>query len=178
MGKVEKVDRKESEEYHGTRPRGSQLGAWASPQSRVVGEGEVGRLVKEVEERFEGEEKVGCPEYWGGWRLIPLYVLSSSSFSFGSTWSISIPSCLCDSDWSCLTAFFPPLAYLVILDVIKYTVTSQPRRLLYDDADTRSEVEFWCGQPSRLHDRFRYTRAEPAKGEEWSTEWKIDRLAP
>jgi len=39
-------------------------------------------------------------------------------------------------------------------------------------ADVSSEVEFWSGQPSRLHDRFRYTR--PQEG----GEWKIDRLAP
>ena len=37
-----------------------------------------------------------------------------------------------------------------------------------------SEIEFWAGQPSRLHDRFRYTR--PKEGE--SKEWKITRLAP
>lgn len=37
-----------------------------------------------------------------------------------------------------------------------------------------SEVEFWCGQPSRLHDRFKYTRDKAEEG----GEWKIERLAP
>lgn len=71
VGKVEKVDRKESEEYFGTRPRGSQVGAWASPQSRSVGDGELEERVKEVEKRFEGGD-VECPEHWGGWRIVPL----------------------------------------------------------------------------------------------------------
>lgn len=37
-----------------------------------------------------------------------------------------------------------------------------------------SEVEFWCGQPSRLHDRYKYTRDKAQEG----GEWKIERLAP
>jgi pyridoxamine 5'-phosphate oxidase len=49
VGKVEKIDRKESIEYFNTRPRGSQIGAWASPQSKNVGEGELEDRVKDVE---------------------------------------------------------------------------------------------------------------------------------
>lgn len=71
VGKVEKVKREESEEYFATRPRGSQLGAWASPQSRNVGEGELEQRVKDVEKKFEGGA-VECPEHWGGWRIVPL----------------------------------------------------------------------------------------------------------
>jgi pyridoxamine 5'-phosphate oxidase len=71
VGKVEKIDRKESLEYFSTRPRGSQIGAWASPQSKGVGEGELEERVKEVERRFEGKD-VECPEHWGGWRVVPL----------------------------------------------------------------------------------------------------------
>ncbi|EIW66182.1 hypothetical protein TREMEDRAFT_70272 [Tremella mesenterica DSM 1558] len=104
VGKVEKVNRKESEDYFKTRPRGSQLGAWASPQSCVVEEGEMERRVDEIKKKFEDGEIV-CPDGWGGWRVVPF------------------------------------------------------------------EVEFWSGRPSRLHDRFRYTRDEGG-------EWKIDRLAP
>ncbi|RXK41863.1 pyridoxamine 5'-phosphate oxidase [Tremella mesenterica] len=104
VGKVEKVNRKESEDYFKTRPRGSQLGAWASPQSCVVEEGEMERRVDEIKKKFEDGEIV-CPDGWGGWRVVPF------------------------------------------------------------------EVEFWSGRPSRLHDRFRYTREEGG-------EWKIDRLAP
>ncbi|WWC59871.1 pyridoxamine 5'-phosphate oxidase [Kwoniella dejecticola CBS 10117] len=106
VGKVEKVSRKESEEYFASRPRGSQIGAWSSPQSKVVKEGEVQEIVDRKQEEL-GEGKVECPDFWGGWRVIPF------------------------------------------------------------------EVEFWSGQPSRLHDRFRYTREEGSTGE-----WEIDRLAP
>ena len=70
IGVVEKVSREESEEYFNTRPRGSQLGAWASPQSKPVGEGELEELVKQVDQKFV--EKVECPEFWGGWRIMPL----------------------------------------------------------------------------------------------------------
>ncbi|KAL1410104.1 pyridoxamine-phosphate oxidase [Vanrija albida] len=105
VGKVAKVSREESEAYFATRPRGSQLGAWASAQSSAVGEGALAAAVEEATKKFEGKD-VPCPEHWGGWRLVPF------------------------------------------------------------------EIEFWAGQPSRLHDRFRYTRPE-AGGE-----WAIDRLAP
>lgn len=71
VGRVEKVDRSESEDYFNTRPRGSQLGAWASPQSRAVRDGELEERVKDVEKRFEGGQ-VECPEHWGGWRIVPL----------------------------------------------------------------------------------------------------------
>ncbi|WVF67068.1 pyridoxamine 5'-phosphate oxidase [Kwoniella sp. CBS 6097] len=107
VGRVEKVSRQESEEYFASRPRGSQVGAWASEQSTVVEEGQVAKRVEEKEKEFEGKE-VECPPHWGGWRIVPF------------------------------------------------------------------EVEFWSGQPSRLHDRFRYTRSKIQE----STEWTIDRLAP
>ncbi|WVN87214.1 pyridoxamine 5'-phosphate oxidase [Cryptococcus depauperatus CBS 7841] len=106
VGKVEKVDRKESVEYFATRPRGSKLGAWASQQSQPVEEGQLEERVKNEENRWEGKE-VECPEFWGGWRIIPF------------------------------------------------------------------EVEFWSGQPSRLHDRFKYTRPEGSDGE-----WKLEKLSP
>lgn len=69
LGRVERVSREESEEYYRSRPLGSRLGAWASRQSTVVGEGEVVERLKEVEERFGAE--VPLPEFWGGWRVVP-----------------------------------------------------------------------------------------------------------
>ncbi|KLT38344.1 pyridoxamine 5'-phosphate oxidase, partial [Cutaneotrichosporon oleaginosum] len=104
VGEVQKVSREESEAYFATRPRGSQIGAWASPQSQAVGEGEMERRVKEVEEKYPGE--VPCPPHWGGYRVMPI------------------------------------------------------------------EVEFWAGQPSRLHDRFVFTRPDI------KSEWSVKRLAP
>lgn len=57
------------------------------------------------------------------------------------------------------------------------TIVSHPSedpRSDRDTSDTCSEVEFWCGQPSRLHDRYKYTRDKEQEG----AEWKIERLAP
>ena len=74
VGKVEKVDEATSEDYFRSRPIGSRVGAWASPQSQVVGEEELAERVKEVEERFGmqgGECEVPKPEFWGGWRVVP-----------------------------------------------------------------------------------------------------------
>lgn len=69
-GRVEKVSAQESDEYFALRPRASQLGAWASKQSRVIASRQV--LVdgfEAAQQRF-GDD-VPRPEYWGGYRLTP-----------------------------------------------------------------------------------------------------------
>ncbi|PCH40102.1 pyridoxamine 5'-phosphate oxidase [Wolfiporia cocos MD-104 SS10] len=76
VGRVEKVTREESEEYYRSRPVGSRLGAWASRQSTVVGDGEVQARLEKVKQRFEVQEgdpnaEVPLPEFWGGWRVVP-----------------------------------------------------------------------------------------------------------
>jgi pyridoxamine 5'-phosphate oxidase len=71
-GEVEKVGSRETAAYWASRPRGSQLGAWASPQSRVVeGRRALDNALHAVERRFEGVEQVPPPPHWGGWRIRP-----------------------------------------------------------------------------------------------------------
>ncbi|KAK0653604.1 Pyridoxamine 5'-phosphate oxidase [Lasiodiplodia hormozganensis] len=108
-GRVERLSEEESQVYYDTRIRGSRVGAWASRQSEVLegGREELEERVREVERRFEGQEKIPVPPFWGGVRIVP------------------------------------------------------------------SEVEFWQGRESRLHDRFRYTKEE---GKEAG--WKVQRLSP
>jgi pyridoxamine 5'-phosphate oxidase len=103
-GTAARVPRAESEAYFATRPRGSQLGAWASPQSSIVGSREeLNAAYAAAEERFAGVE-VPCPEHWGGFRVTP------------------------------------------------------------------AVIEFWQGQPSRMHDRLAYLRTGDG--------WNLVRLAP
>jgi len=70
-GAVERVSEEESEAYFRTRPHGSQIGAWASPQSSVLGgRDELESRVAELEaEHADGE--LPRPPFWGGFRLTP-----------------------------------------------------------------------------------------------------------
>ena len=70
-GSVVELGVDESTEYWETRPRGSQLAAWASPQSqRLESRSELDARVAGVEERFAGVG-VPLPPFWGGYRLVP-----------------------------------------------------------------------------------------------------------
>jgi pyridoxamine 5'-phosphate oxidase len=103
-GTAEKVAPAESQAYFATRPRGSQLGAWASAQASTVGSlADLQDAYAAAEAHFAGQE-VPCPAHWGGYLVRPV------------------------------------------------------------------EIEFWQGQPSRMHDRLVYRRQGDA--------WSISRLAP
>ena len=71
-GTVELVDDAESDAYFASRPRGSQLGAWASQQSRLLSSREVlAEAVTDFDRRFPEGSPVPRPAYWGGYRLLP-----------------------------------------------------------------------------------------------------------
>ncbi|HJR58214.1 MAG TPA: pyridoxamine 5'-phosphate oxidase [Vicinamibacterales bacterium] len=70
-GSVERLPDHESDAYFSSRPRGSQLGAWASAQSDVLPSREtLEEKYREIERRFDGKP-VSRPPFWGGYRIVP-----------------------------------------------------------------------------------------------------------
>ncbi|KAJ0367319.1 hypothetical protein COL154_003395 [Colletotrichum chrysophilum] len=85
-GVAGRLSPEESQVYYDTRVRGSRIGAWASRQSQVLepkpgvvsgtegeddGRAQLEGWVEEVEKRFDGQEKIPVPEFWGGLRIVP-----------------------------------------------------------------------------------------------------------
>ncbi|CAM3781178.1 pyridoxamine 5'-phosphate oxidase [Kibdelosporangium persicum] len=71
-GTVEKVDAAETAAYWASRPRESQLGAWASPQSVVVNSRHtLDSSLANIQRQFADAEEVPVPPHWGGWRIRP-----------------------------------------------------------------------------------------------------------
>jgi pyridoxamine 5'-phosphate oxidase len=71
-GPVELVAPEETQKYWATRPRGAQLGAWASAQSTVVhNRRSLDDALEAATRRFADEAAVPAPPHWGGWRLMP-----------------------------------------------------------------------------------------------------------
>lgn len=106
QGRAEKVSRQQTLKYFLSRPRGSQIGAWTSPQSQVINSRS---LLLQQWEKMKGKfaaAEIPLPDFWGGYRICP------------------------------------------------------------------QSIEFWQGQPNRLHDRFLYQRTADRKS------WTIQRLAP
>lgn len=71
VGSVERVSDEDADAYFATRPRGSQIGAWASEQSRPLESHEaLLQRIKDIEARF-GEAPIPRPAHWSGYRVVP-----------------------------------------------------------------------------------------------------------
>lgn len=70
-GEVEKISTAESVIYFATRPRGSQLGAWASGQSQMINTRSVLETIVESMKRKYADKEVPLPPFWGGYRVKP-----------------------------------------------------------------------------------------------------------
>ncbi len=72
-GIAERISAEESEKYFKTRPRGSQIGAWASPQSSIIKDRTLLEdRVNQLEKKFEGESTLPKPNQWGGFAVSPI----------------------------------------------------------------------------------------------------------
>jgi pyridoxamine 5'-phosphate oxidase len=70
-GVTTRLPRADTEAYFATRPRESQVGAWASPQSRTLSDRtELEALEADIEKKFIGRD-IPCPSFWGGYILLP-----------------------------------------------------------------------------------------------------------
>jgi pyridoxamine 5'-phosphate oxidase len=70
-GMAEKIPAAESMKYFATRPRGSQIGAWASPQSQVISSRSLlDAKIDEMKRKF-GKREIPLPDFWGGYRVVP-----------------------------------------------------------------------------------------------------------
>jgi pyridoxamine 5'-phosphate oxidase len=73
-GEIEKVSDQESDTYFNSRPKNSQIGAWTSPQSKVIADrAELNLRLEKMEERFSTEAIIR-PAHWGGYRLLPIKI--------------------------------------------------------------------------------------------------------
>jgi pyridoxamine 5'-phosphate oxidase len=74
-GQVRMLSQADSEPYYRSRPRGSQIGAWASRQSQVIGSrAELESRVAKLEQRWSPPAEVPMPDFWGGYVLVPYTV--------------------------------------------------------------------------------------------------------
>jgi pyridoxamine 5'-phosphate oxidase len=74
-GTAERVDQKTSDEYFQSRPRGSQIGAWSSPQSTVIKDRTIlEERSQQIEKKFETHKVLPRPNQWGGYQIEPLLI--------------------------------------------------------------------------------------------------------
>lgn len=73
-GTVSKLSRDASISYYHSRPRGSQISAWASPQSEIVSKKELSDKREAVEDKFKDVDPLPLPEFWGGYIIRPTVI--------------------------------------------------------------------------------------------------------
>lgn len=74
-GVAARIETQRSEQYFQSRPRGSQVGAWSSPQSAVIKDRAIlEERVKQMESKFTGHEVLPKPQQWGGYEVTPLLI--------------------------------------------------------------------------------------------------------
>ena len=74
-GVASRVDAATSDAYFQSRPRDSQIGAWASPQSSLIGSRDIlAQRFKAIEDKFEGQPVLPRPHQWGGFQVEPLEI--------------------------------------------------------------------------------------------------------
>ncbi len=74
-GFAERATAQESDEYFQSRPRGSQIGAWASPQSIVIKDRSlIEQRAKEIEEKYKNDKVLPRPKQWGGYCVVPFEI--------------------------------------------------------------------------------------------------------
>lgn len=73
-GVIEKATEVESDKYFAMRPRASQIGAYASPQSQIIPNRDfLDKKIKETEELLDGKAEIERPKHWGGYIIRPTY---------------------------------------------------------------------------------------------------------
>ena len=71
-GVVRKISKEKSETYFHSRPKGSQIGAWVSPQSRIITDKNILKDRKEeISEKYKDADRLPLPDFWGGYILEP-----------------------------------------------------------------------------------------------------------
>lgn len=74
-GRAVRVDARESDEYFNSRPRGSRLGAWASPQSQAIPSRDLLETrAQKLQEQYGEHVPIPRPPHWGGYRVVPDYI--------------------------------------------------------------------------------------------------------
>ncbi|KAJ5243058.1 uncharacterized protein N7469_001385 [Penicillium citrinum] len=151
-GLLEPLSREESELYWRTRERGSQIGAWASWQSRVLWSAEPSQM-----EAHQRRKSV--------WKLQP---------AEGSTSGVNIPADIDETDIDDGRALLEQ--WVKEMEKKFEGVGQIPLPPFWGGVRLVPEsVEFWQGRRSRLHDRFRYVRIDGAGD---NAQWRLQRLSP